>query len=652
MTTDIDKELAKRVVKDAAKIVAAEHKAGGAELTGDAKAMNDALNEIVSKQLSMKIQIFRIDPFNPAADPRYVSQIDNLNAQLLIEQGLHPTIKAWCGGGKYRIKVTADGVTARERTIDIEGDPLLPMPERNKGGLPANALMPTGTPGQYTAGPGFAAMLGFQNPAPAPTDSAATKAMSTMEGITSILLAKALGGQDERRTTQESEELTKTRELVAELRREKDLAIANAAHQKEMAELNAKLEKLATAQTQPRAESLLDKVLAVAIVALPEMIKSKTASDQAQMTILTTLITSGQKSDPNQAAILQALLAKPSEHDQMLKMYEAMGSMMGTSVQLTQGIINQMASLQGGDRPWWQDLLMNLAGTVGDVAQTVMGKGPAGETIDVETEETDDKPDLEKAATAAAAAARAKLSAPAEQPQLAGYVGPSRKDKMFMRDSFVKIFELIEDGKSSPHEIAFRVWKHASSGDTAALAWVRDPEGHTAQILLSFVQRAEMAISEERYDSIVAAMVDMSDHFRHGGTAEGYIAHYGIKVSLPKKIHVVPIQTATKEELEEEEAEEEEEEEEEDEETPPAVEAPETQPEVVPTPGLDRVPPPPREDTSVKPTPGLDRVPPPPREDASEKPTPGPDRVPPPPRSEIADPSGASPSAIPAAAKS
>jgi hypothetical protein len=234
------------------------------------------------------------------------------------------------------------------------------------------------------------------------------------------------------------------------------------------------------------------------------------------------------------------------------------------------------------------------------------GDHASGRVVDAEISEVEEEelPQLEEAASAAAAAARAHLEGPTPPQQLTGFVGPSRKDSRFSSDSLVKIFGLIEDGTSSPHEIAFRIWKQATSGDAEALAWVRDPDGYTPQILLGFAQRGEMQLTEERYEAIYAAIVNLNEHFRRGGTVEAYVTHFGIKLSLPKRVHVVPVQPATEAELDEEP--EDDGADEEQEEEPQAVE-------VVPTPGLDRIPPPPREDHSMKPTPGLDRVPPPQR---------------------------------------
>jgi hypothetical protein len=591
-------DVGKYVAKEAAKIVAADMKGSG-ELVGAAKELNDTLNEVVAKHITCKLQVFRIDPMNPTIE-RYVCEINNVNPALLLEQGLESTIQKWCGGGRYKIKIQAEGIKEKTQTVEIEGEALAPLPDRlAKGGqIPGNALSATGTPGQYTAGPGFAGLLGFPNPQAPAGETATNKALGSMENVTSILLAKMLGGDMQQRSSQESDELKKANELIAELKREKDLAVAQAAHQKEMADLNAKLEKLMAAQERPPQEGTLEKVLAVAATAIPAMLAAKASSDQAQTQLMIAMMNNSNKDDGSKNALLQAFLAKPSETDQMMKMYEAIGGMMGTSVQLTQGIINQMASLQGGEqRTWWQEAVLNLSTSLGDVAQAALSRSKvvSGEIVDVEPED-DDEPQLEDAASAAAAAAQQQMTDGAQPQQLAGYVGPSRKDPRYAADSITKIFRLIEED-ASPNDIAFRVWKTATSGHPEALAWVRDPEGYTAQLLLSFVQRREMVLTEERYDAVLAAMVDLHEHFANGGTAEAYIAHFGIKQQPPKVVHVVPI------ERQQDEAE-------------PAEVAPEApvaavvEPpvETAPTPGFDRLPHP-SHDVPVVPVTGPDRLP-------------------------------------------
>jgi hypothetical protein len=587
---DVLKEVGKIVAKDAAKQMAAEMK-GGDQLVGAAKELNDTLNEIIAKQSTVKLQVYRVDAYNPTIE-RYVSDITNINPALLLENGLEATVKAWCGGGKYRIKIQAEGIKEKTQPIEIEGEPLAPVPERMRQGLPPNALLPTGSPGQYTAGPGFAGLLGFANPQPAATDTAASKAMTAMESITGILLAKTLGNADERRSSQESDEMRVLREMVSDLKRDKEMAIAQAQHQRELAELNAKIEKLATVNAQPKGDDTFTKILGLVATALPAVVQAKASSDLAQTQLMTAML-SMNKND-NQGELIKALLAKPDQSDQMLKVYEAMGGMMGTSVQLTQGLINQMASLQGDNRPWWQDAVLQLASSIGDIAQAAMSKSETVKQIgDAEVQDDDDAEDLDDAASAAAAAAQQQLGAPGQPPpQLAGYTGPSRKDPRFAGDFFAKVFSLIEGNVAAAQEIAFRVWKHATSGDVEALAWARDPEGYTGQLLLSFVQRGEMSLTEDRYDAVVAAMVDLHDHFRSGGTPEAYVAHYGIKIAPPKRIQVVPIvqNVVDKEDKEEEDGQPDA-----AAEPAPAPVAPalEAVPAVVPTPGLDRLPPPP-----------------------------------------------------------
>ena len=600
-------DIGKEVTKQVANNITREMKGDG--LVGAQKELNETLNEIIARQARVKVQLFRVDPINPTVE-RYVSTLENIDPSLLLENGLEATVKAWCGGGKYRVKLQAEGIKEKVQGIEIEGDPLPPVPERNLR-VPQNALMTLG-PGQFQAGPGFAGLLGLPQPAPAPADTAATKAMGAMENITSVMLAKILGGDDDRRSSRESDELRALREMVADLKREKEIAAATAAHQREMAELNAKLEKMAAAMEKPAVapqEGTFEKVLALATAVLPAALQAKSAADAAQMQLLTSVL--AMSKNDGQKELVQALLSKPDQSDQMLKVYEAMGSMMGTSVQLTQGIINQMASLQGDSRPWYQEVALQLASSIGDVAQAVMSKSEPVK-VKAEVRRVDDVQDVEldEAASAAAAAAQQQLEAAQQPEQLAGIVGPSRKDPKYAGDFFVKVFSLIEGDAPAP-EVAFRVWKHATSGDTEALAWVRDPEGYTAQMLLGFVQRREMDMTEERFDAIVAAMVDLHDHFRNGGTAEAYCQHYGVRIGLPKRVHVVPVEKATDEEIAAAKAE-------------AAGTATHDAPAAPAEPEEEDAPAP----APTVATPGLDRVPPPPQKQAVA--AVGPERVPPP----------------------
>jgi hypothetical protein len=588
-------EVGKVVAKEAAKQIASELKGG--ELTGYQKELNDLINEVAARQTSVTLQIFRIDPLG---GQKYVTDLKNIPPELL--SNLHPTVKAWCGGGTYRVKILADGIKERTLPLEIEGEPLPPVNERRRD-IPANAFSVTPS-GQIAAGPGFASFLGLapagvQSPV---VDSTANKAMGAMESITAMLLAKTLGNDNDPRARQESDELRALREMVADLKRDKEIAAADARHQREMAELNAKLEKLA----KPAQEDTITKVLAVLATALPAALQAKAmsdqaqaqakaAADQAQMQFLGAMIAAAKPDNTAQAELLKAALSKPDQSDQMLKVYEAMGGMMATSVQLTQGIINQMASLQGGEqRPWWQEAALQLASAIGDIAQAAMSKSEVvkADKAEVRRLGPHDEHDIDAAAQAAAAAERQleQHDDPQEQEdQEEGFAGPSRKDPRFLDSFFERLFSLIE-GTAPAEEIAFRLWKHASSGNQEALDWIRDPRSRTEQTIIGFLQRREMEITEERFNEVVSAIVDLHEHFRAGGTAEAYVAHYKLKIDLPRRVAVVPVERDPDAEPEADD-------------TAPAagpqpVEpghvAPPPAPEVVPTPGLDRVPPPPR----------------------------------------------------------
>jgi hypothetical protein len=131
---DVLKEVGRYVANEVKKQVAADPRVNR-DLVGAAKQLNDQLNEYMGKELKLSLQIFRVDPYNPTTE-RYVSTIDNVSPELLYANSLEATVKSWCGGGKYRIKIQADGMPEKVQPIDIEGEPLPPVPERNRGATP------------------------------------------------------------------------------------------------------------------------------------------------------------------------------------------------------------------------------------------------------------------------------------------------------------------------------------------------------------------------------------------------------------------------------------------------------------------------------------------------------------------------------------
>ena len=107
-------------------------KRSAAEVAKEIKSFTNVkefIQKIIAWQVKLKMQIYRVDPFNPAVE-RYVSTLENIDPSLLLENGLEATVKAWCGGGRYRVKLQAEGVKDLDVIVFVAGEPMLPLPER------------------------------------------------------------------------------------------------------------------------------------------------------------------------------------------------------------------------------------------------------------------------------------------------------------------------------------------------------------------------------------------------------------------------------------------------------------------------------------------------------------------------------------------
>jgi hypothetical protein len=284
----------------------------------------------------------------------------------------------------------------------------------------------------------------------------------------------------------------------------------------------------------------------------------------------------------------KAIMAQPQPEDRMAKMLEATGksaaNMTGLVGTIVTGILQEKA---GDDRPWYVDALFKVLEEGGDLAKMALG----GEYEDEEEGEGAEgapqrrlgpPPGAQQPAggTDAAAAARARIAEAARQakarrqaaqqgqqmpapqarpPAAPGQVidvGPDGQAQVAQQpqpqaggppsiQNFDTAMQYIlgligTDGK--PEEIAFRMWKHASSGVRTAREWFAHGMDASKYVLGSLRDRDEITVTDERILEVGNAIQAYFAFLQGGGNPEEYLMSHKIQLRVPRATRVDPVQ--------------------------------------------------------------------------------------------------------------
>lgn len=575
-------------------VAAATRESMGEKLTGNAKMLNELLEEVAGQQQRLTLRIYRKGFGVNANQEEFVAPLYNVDPEMLRETGIEPMIQQYSGGGNYRIVITAPGIPMRTMAMSIAGEPLSPKPERDLRAAAGGAPIPPGFPfpmqgplgaGFNASAPGAAQYFGLQGNYGQP----ATQSQSHIADF--ALMMQMMQGFNQK-PSGESEELKKSNEVITELKAALARGDADKARieserkaDAQIAELKAQMEKLTAPKEDPYAKLLAMVPLLAPVItgyftsrdqAAQAAAQAQRDAAQAQMTMMMTMLTSQGSASERSIELFKTMMLQPkeTETDRMRGIMDIATSSMSTTMGLTQAMVNQMQAMQPGERPPWMEILMTLienASAMGQAALESRGvKMPSGDDeVDVQNvgpvrvlkpgaaaaaiAAGDDEPQsVTDVASAAAAAAQENLSAPdengmmtAEEARVAGITGAEEEDDIELPDfsagAFKIIFEKITAEDGDVHEIAFRIWKHASSGDKVALAWVQNPQGYTLGVLDALAQSGRLLVTAERIHEISDAMADLFVHFRRGLDAVEYVKKYSLSISLPKRLMVVPL---------------------------------------------------------------------------------------------------------------
>lgn len=549
-------DVGKLVMQEAGKAVAKEMASGGTTgplgelipLSGAAKTVSDIIDAAVQSQVPVTIQLYRTDPMSGV--DQYLGNIGGVDPNMIKHEGLEATLQRWSGGGVYKgtIRCAQLGIPdKRFSNIHIAGAPLDPLPMRkpevpnNAGG--GGALQQIGTPfgaplqqgpNQYYAGPGFASYLGF-----APLGQQAPQ--NPMNELLQVVLHQNKEMTDRMINQQgrggDSEALRALEKRAEDAERRAEREQQERRHSKEMATLRKLIEE-SRAPRENTAAEIAKAITPIAAAVLPVLITQRSEASTAMSTLYNSMIAANKNTTDQALGFMQASMAKTPVEERMTNM---MGNMLG----ITTSMMQAMQQMQPEGPPFWQQMLGQVLETVGQVGQAAFSGGGGEEPQhQLPAMPIQVAPALVQGRTVppAAVAAEAPEADDTEdddddEPSIITSKVPPRTS---FDDGFRRIFDLIEkDG--DPHDIAFRIWKHATSKNALALIWFNKAEEATFELLSAFVEREEMDIDDDRATAIADALLELHQHFSAGGTPEAYLQHYRLSNTPPKSIQINPL---------------------------------------------------------------------------------------------------------------
>jgi len=539
-------DVGKLVMQEAGKAVAKEMATGGTTgplgelipLSCAAKTVSDIIDAAVQSQVPVTIQLYRTDPLSGI--DKYLGNIGGVDPNMIKHEGLEATLQRWSGGGVYKgtIRCQQLGIPdKRFSNIHIAGDPLDPLPMRkpeaahNAGGMLQQIGAPLQQgPQQYYAGPGFASYLGFaplgqQQVQQNPMNELLQVVLHQNKEMTDRMINQQSHGGD-----REALRALEKRAEDAERRAEREQQERR--HSEEMATLR-KLVEESRAPRENTAAEIAKAITPIAAAVLPVLIAQRSEASAAMSTLYNSMIAANKNTTDQALGFMQASMAKTPVEERMTNM---MGNMLG----ITTSMMQAMQQMQPEGPPFWQQMLGQVLETIGQVGQAAFSGSGEEPTHQLPAAPVQFAPAVVQGRPPAAV-----LAAPAEEDDTEEDDEPSVitskvPPRAAFDDGFRRIFDLIEkDG--DPHDIAFRIWKHATSKNQLALIWFNKAEEVTFELLSAFVEREEMDIDDARATAIADALLELHQHLSAGGTPEAYLQQYRLNNTPPKAIQINPL---------------------------------------------------------------------------------------------------------------
>lgn len=547
----------------------------------------------------VRIQVHRRS--HTKARPQFLGVIDT-DVSTFAHHGIMAIVKEYSGGGDYDCTVASEGCESRRVQFSIAGDPLPPAPDRERArqqamqnqhapqqsnlsgifgpGQPGYGQSqpwspqppppsPYGMQGPYGMQPQFPGMTGMpQKPDPTEKmldmmreiyrESKAPEEDPRLEKIEAQL-------EEEKRLRREAEE--RYRQEERDRRRDKELDELRRESERRHEEMMRRMEQ----NRQPQVNSSVELAKALSPLAqtvLPQMMNRGADTMKTMSGILGSVVDSQKAAADTQARTMEVIMNRPTEEDRMIRVSEAVSNTMSTQVGLVGTVLSQMMQEKGDEGSPWFQLGMKAIDTAGSVGQAMLGGALEEEPDEEEVMQEIEAPASVQrrqltAAQQAGRQARAGIlrrqqearqaQHQAQQQQVSGMEEPPpavRQDAVRVDlpsisefdTAMQTIFTMIAKGGDA-NEIAFRLWKHAASGNeesggTVGLArdWFLNPRQGTPLILGNLRARDEIVVSDERIDEITAAIERLYEFLDGGGDPKQFLAQHGLSLRMPKRV--------------------------------------------------------------------------------------------------------------------
>ena len=537
--TAIGNEVLKSAGKELAKQV------GSDGLTGNAKVISDILDHAITGQSVVSLQVYRVDSLS--GNDEFLGLIQGVQPELIKQNGVEAIIKEWSGGGSYRVVVRCHGIPDKTFVAKIHGDPMKPKPDRTnvdnnaQGGLhnlpTVNSPQAQGQ-GSWYAGPGFGSYLGLQQPSmmggQGHMGEIVQMLMNSQQQLTNQLTMRQGSSAESEAVAAAKEMARRSEEELKEARRRSEQERADQRHKEEMAEMRRLIEGNKPPTENPTVEMM--KAMAPVIGAvLPLYFGQKDESSKAQAAMMTAMMGTQKDSSEQALGFMKTMMERPGVEDRMAKQADTMGSFMGNMMGLMGSAMTHMQTMQPENPPFYQHAIMQLIEGASQVGGAIFAGG---------TEEEGEEEGIPQVIQTAPAMVAG--GAPPEQLQEAPVASEDPEGQVIRREGFdtalQKIFDRIEDTTIPVQDVAFRIWKHSTSNDKLAIAWLNNPEHVTFNILGRFTETGQMELSDDRANALADALEELRDHLKNDGTPEDYLKQYNIDNSLPKTMIVNPLE--------------------------------------------------------------------------------------------------------------
>lgn len=553
------------------------------------KELSDLLDEAIGRNQSVILNVHRAKGSGSGArNFVFISMVPSVNPQEIRMNGLEPLIQSQFGAGFYKVVVKANGIKDKEWTGEVGGEtfqetvaamgqPAAAVTQPVAQQMPMQGQM-MGMGGMMPPyGMGYNNMMNpwsmppWMNPYFQQPQQRDAKPDAKDEILTTLLKkfleapqAPVGPSPESARVTALEQEVLRERE---ERRREADnhrwelqIKAQADAQEKGLATIREDIrqqrerddrerERLASTPKENQAVKLAEIFLPQVSSALQNVITMMSGKEGDKVEQLREQM-SFQKEMADRW--FKMITERPAMEDRMMKVSDAVTSMMAGQVQMLGAMSQTMMQMQGPVENPWLSFARELIGGVTQVGTALLSGGPPAEeaasmamqapalpeasgfaglpaarVIEDSGEDRDGRDEAEDAPNVV------DVEAIPIQGQDSGeeVIGSKRLDT-----AFEVIFSILSNPNGNLHEVAWRIWKHAGSGVEAARQWWDNYDPFTREVLIGKRNANALSITDERIEALVVSIRELREWLDAKKDPEEFAKAHGIVVrSKPRK---------------------------------------------------------------------------------------------------------------------